>query len=103
MEPADTTLLAPPDDETSAAKSGRVYSEKVVSFHRLARTRGTPGSGIRPPEALLRMGMQSIVVLRADAAVLIDRRTGCPCHIVGRITPLVCSLNANTTELHNRR
>ena len=72
MELTNTTLLAPPDDEMSAAKSGKGYSKKVVSFHRLARTRGTPGSGIRPPEALLRMGMQSMVVLRADAAVLID-------------------------------
>ena len=72
MEPTDTALLAPPDDEMSAAKSGKGYSATVVPFHRLARTRGTPGSCIRPPEALLRMGMQSMVVLRADAAVLID-------------------------------
>ena len=72
MEPTATTPLAPPDDDMPAAKSGKVYSATVASFHRLARTRGTPGSGIRPPEALLRMGLQSIVVLRADAAVLID-------------------------------
>ena len=72
MEPAATTPLAPPDDDMPAAKAGKVYSATVASFHRLARTRGTPGSGIRPPEALLRMGLQSIVVLRADAAVLID-------------------------------
>ena len=72
MESAATTSLAPPDDDMPAAKSGKVYSDKVVSFHRLALTRGTPGSGIRPPEALLRTGMQSIVVLRADAAILLD-------------------------------
>ena len=72
MEASATTSLAPPDDDMPAAKSGKVYSDKVVSFHRLALTRGTPESGIRPPEALLRTGMQSIVVLRADAAILLD-------------------------------
>ena len=72
MEASATTSLAPPDDDMPAAKSGKVYSDKVVSFHRLALTRGTPGLGIRPPEALLRMGLQSIVVLRAEAAILLD-------------------------------
>ena len=35
MESAATTSLAPPDDDMPAAKSGRVYSDKVVSFYRL--------------------------------------------------------------------
>ena len=35
MESAATTPLAPPDDDMPTAKSGKVYSDKVVSFHSL--------------------------------------------------------------------
>ena len=40
--------------------------------HRLASTRGTPGSSIQSAVPLQKMGMPSTVVLRADAAVLLD-------------------------------
>jgi hypothetical protein len=40
--------------------------------HRLASTRGTPGSSIQSAVPLQTKGMPSTVVLRADAAVLLD-------------------------------
>ena len=76
----------------------------VSGCYLLARRRGTPGSGIQSSVPPQKMDRQSIVVLRADAAVLIDWILSPEvAHSTGWVTTLVCSSNVRVAGTHNRR